>query len=278
MKNILTVDVEDWFHLCEVSSTPDVKEWNKLESRVKKNFYTFLDEFDRTGTKVTCFFLGWVAERFPEIVSEASERGHEIASHGYSHRLIYTQSRQEFAEDIIKTKKLLEDIAGQEVIGYRAPGFSITKNTIWALDELIQAGYKYDSSVFPGPRGHGGISDAKIFPHEIETDTGTIREFPLSVAVLFKMRICFFGGGYLRLFPYSIIRYMSERVNKENRPVIYYVHPREIDPDHPRLPMRWKRQFQSYINLKSTLPKINKLCGEQQLTSFKNWIAEYNSE
>ncbi|MCK4539357.1 MAG: polysaccharide deacetylase family protein [Candidatus Krumholzibacteria bacterium] len=277
MKNILSVDVEDWFHILGLSSTPDINKWNNLESRVKSNFYTLLDEFDKTDTKVTCFFLGWVAEKFPEIVKEACQRGHEIASHGYSHRLIGAMSRQEFSDDIIQTKVLLENISGQTVIGYRSPGFSIIKSTTWALDELIKAGYKYDSSIFPASRGHGGISDANLFPHIIETEHGSIREFPLSVAIVSKMRICFFGGGYLRLFPYSIIRHMSKRVNKEGRPVIYYVHPREIDPGHPRLSMGWKRQFKSYINLGSTMPKLKRLLSEQQLTSFKNWLVEYEA-
>ena len=276
MKNILSVDVEDWFHILELSTTPNINTWNNLESRVKNNFYTLLDEFDKTDTKVTCFFLGWVAEKFPEIVKEAHQRGHEIASHGYSHQLIYSQSRQEFINDIIKTKKILEDITRQTVNGYRAPGFSIVKNTTWVMDELVKAGYKYDSSIFPTSHGHGGMNDANIFPHKIETKYGTIREFPLSVVNLFKKRICFFGGGYLRLFPYSMIRYMSKRVNKENRPVIYYIHPREIDPNHPRLQMGWKRKFKSYINLKSTLPKLKNLLSEQNITSFSHWLMEYD--
>ncbi len=276
MKNILSVDVEDWFHILELSTTPNINTWNNLESRVKNNFYDLLDEFDQTDTKVTCFFLGWVAEKFPEIVKEAHQRGHEIASHGYSHQLIYSQSRQEFINDIIKTKKILEDITRQTVNGYRAPGFSIVKNTTWVMDELVKAGYKYDSSIFPTSHGHGGMNDANIFPHKIETKYGTIREFPLSVVNLFKKRICFFGGGYLRLFPYSMIRYMSKRVNKENRPVIYYIHPREIDPNHPRLQMGWKRKFKSYINLKSTLPKLKNLLSEQNITSFSHWLMEYD--
>ena len=277
MKNILSVDIEDWFHILELSSTPNISKWNKLESRVKKNFYTLLNEFDKTDTKATCFFLGWVAENFPEIVREAYQRGHEIASHGYSHQLIYTQSRQDFSHDIIKTKDLLESISGQTIIGYRSPGFSIVKSTTWALDELVKAGYKYDSSIFPASRGHGGISDANLFPHNIETEYGTIREFPLSVAIFLKKRTCFFGGGYLRIFPYFIIRHMSKRVNKENRPVIYYIHPREIDPNHPRLPMGWKRHFKSYVNLKSTMPKLKKLLRDQQLTTFRNWLSEYDN-
>lgn len=278
MENILSVDVEDWFHILEVKSTPNTEEWNGYESRVKRNFYTLLDLFDETHTKVTCFFLGWVAERFPEMVKEACQRGHEIASHGYSHQLVYTQNRQEFFEDITKTKELLENISGQTVIGYRSPGFSIIKETTWALDELARAGYKYDSSIFPASRDHGGIKDAALYPQKIKTHHGVIIEFPLSVATVLGRRMCFFGGGYLRLFPYSLIRHMSQRVNQENRPVIYYVHPREIDSNHPRLSMGWRRQFKSYVNLESTMPKLRNLLREQQLISFCHWLTEYATE
>lgn len=277
MRNIFSVDVEDWFHALGSESTPDdIDTWNNLESRIKTNFYALLDEFDRTDTKATCFFLGWVAERFPETVKEACERGHEIASHGYSHRLIGSMSRQEFYEDILRTKILLEDISGQGVTGYRSAGFSITEDTIWALEELVKAGYKYDSSIFPASRDYGGIRNADLFPHLIETGSGSIIEFPVSVSSVLGRRICFFGGGYLRLFPLSVIRYMSKRVNDENRPVIYYIHPREIDPDHPRMQMGWKRRFKSYINLKTTMPKLKDILAEQELTSFENWLAEHD--
>ncbi len=245
MKNILSVDVEDWFNILDVPSTPKCSEWNQLESHVKKNFHTLLHEFDQTGVKVTCFFLGWVAERFPELVEIAYEKGHEIASHGYAHELIFKQSRQAFADDISRTKEILESISGQAVTGYRAPGFSIIKDTMWVFEELVDAGYQYDSSIFPAFREHGGIADAVISPYRIQSTQGSIQEFPLSVVRLFNQRICFFGGGYLRLFPYSIIKRMAKRVNQENRPVIYYIHPREIDPDHPRLPMGWRRRFMS---------------------------------
>ena len=278
MTNILSVDVEDWFHILELTSSPDVNEWNSLESRVKDNFYALLDEFEQADTQVTCFFLGWIADRFPEMVVEACKRGHEIASHGYSHRLVYTQTREEFARDIAKAKGLLEDISGQAVTGYRAPGFSIVQRTRWALDELVRAGYRYDSSIFPAARGHGGISDAEISPHTIATDSGTIREFPLSVAVVLGKRICCFGGGYLRLSPYGFIRYLSKRVNDENRPVIFYIHPREIDPHHPRLPMGWIRRFKSYVNLHSTMPKLKMLLREQELTSFEKWSAQHTAD
>jgi len=277
MANIMSVDVEDWFHLLELSSTPAIGDWDNMESRVERNFYHLLDEFDRTDTKATCFFLGWVADRFPKMVIEACQRGHEIASHGYSHQLVYTQSRRQFAEDIQRSKAGLEQISGKRVVGYRAPGFSIVARTTWAFDELIAAGYEYDSSVFPATRGHGGIRNAQLSPHSIESDSGNITEFPLSAAVLLGSRVCCFGGGYLRLSPLSLIRHMSRRVNAAGRPVIYYLHPREIDPGHPRLPMGWRRRFKSYVNLRSTMPKLRAILAEQHLTSFRGWIAESNT-
>ena len=162
LKNILSIDVEDWYHILDTSSTPGINEWNHLKPRVTKNFYTLLDVFDTNKVKVTCFFLGWIAEKFPDLVKEADRRGHEIASHGYAHQLIYKQSRVEFAKDIRKAKALIENISGKPVLGYRAPGFSIIESTKWAFDELSNAGYLYDSSIFPTVRGHGGIQNHKI--------------------------------------------------------------------------------------------------------------------
>jgi len=274
MTNILSVDVEDWFHILELNSSPDLNEWNCLESRVEKNLSALLDVFDKAHVKATCFFLGWVAERFPDLVKDAHRRGHEVASHGYAHQLIYTQTRQEFSDDIKRTKEVLENITGARVLGYRAPGFSLVEDVRWALEELARAGYKYDSSIFPASRGHGGIVGARVSPHGIETEHGTIVEFPITVAEFLGKRMCFFGGGYLRLFPYATIKYMSGRVNRQGRPVIYYVHPREIDPSHPRLAMSVKRRFKSYVNLSTTMRKLRSLLNDERLTTFGGWLAE----
>jgi polysaccharide deacetylase family protein (PEP-CTERM system associated) len=276
MANIISVDVEDWFHILELDSTPDIEGWRALESRVERNFHVLLDTFDETDTKATCFFLGWIAERFPHLIKEASARGHEIASHGYAHQLIYTQTRSQFAEDIRRAKKILEDITGESVVGYRAPGFSITVKTPWAFEELSAAGYRYDSSVFPAQRGHGGIVDAPLQPYRIKTGTDPLIEFPISVASIMNRRVCFFGGGYLRLFPYSLIARMTRAVNQEGRPVIYYLHPREIDPLHPRLPMGLVRRFKSYVNLHSTLPKLKRLLEDQRLIPFSAWLTQHS--
>ena len=274
MSNILSIDVEDWFHILEVESAPAAQQWDTLESRVERNFLSLLDEIDDAQASVTCFFLGWVAERYPHLVREASARGHEVASHGYAHQLVYCQSPAEFSEDIKRSKEILEDILGAPVLGYRAPGFSITRDTSWAFDEIAAAGFKYDSSVFPARRGHGGMEGGELAPYWVETNAGPLFEIPVSVIPVLGQRICAFGGGYLRLAPYPLIDRLSRAVNKSGRPVIYYLHPREIDPGHPRIDMGMLRRFKSYVNLRSTLPKLRRLLRDQDLVTFRDWIEQ----
>lgn len=272
MKNIISIDVEDWFHILELETTPKLAEWTNLESRVEKNFYRMLDILDESNVKATCFFLGWVAENKPHLVKEAARRNHEIASHGYAHQLVYAQTEIEFFEDIRKTKRILEDATGEEVIGYRAPGFSITPKTPWAIPALARAGYRYDSSFFPAKRGHGYFLESKLQPFKI-TDL-EFYEFPITVVNFLSQRVCFFGGGYLRLFPYSLIQIMAGKVAQENRPVIYYIHPREIDVNHPRLSMNTVRRFKSYVNLSTTESKLRKIAGSNQINTFSEFINE----
>lgn len=271
--NIFSVDVEDWFHIPRVPEAFPIERWGGLESRVERNFRTLLDQFSEAGVTVTCFFLGWIGERFPDLVREAIRRGHEIASHGYAHQLIAAQSPKAFAADVRRAKDLLEQIAGVAVNGYRAPSFSITEATKWALDELVAAGYEYDSSIFPARRDFGGIVGMRKAPHLLTTANGTLIEFPISVASVLGKDVCFFGGGYLRLFPYPLIKKMSAQVNREGRPVVYYIHPREIDPSHPRLKLSLVKRWKCYVNLETTLPKLRALLREQKLTSFREWIA-----
>ena len=259
MKCIFSVDVEDWFHILDVPSTPKIHEWDLLESHVEKNFNRLLDIFSEKNVRVTCFFLGWVAERFPHLVKEAHRRGHEIASHGYAHELLFNQTAEVFYKDAVKSKAIIENITGFPVSGYRSSGFSITKDTQWFYEKLIEAGYRYDSSIFPAPRGHGGLKTEQFAPYVVTDKDRNLIEFPISVEKIFGKPVCFFGGGYLRLFPYKVIEKMSERVLKSGRPVILYIHPREIEPDHPRLPMNLKRRFKSYVNLKTTERKIVKI-------------------
>ncbi len=272
MKNILSFDVEDWFHILDLPTAPDIEAWHRLEPRVEQNLYAILDILDLQGTKATMFVLGWIAERYPQMIKETHRRGHEIASHGYAHQLVYTMAPDAFLRDITKTKDILEDLVGERVLGHRSPGFSITPETPWAFDALTKAGYLYDSSVFPARRAHGGFVGASLHPHQLDTINGPLTEFPISMAAVLGAKICFSGGGYFRLFPWSFISARAAKVNAEGRPVIYYLHPREIDPHHPRLPMGVFRRFKSYVNLSSTETKLRRLVQSQVLTNFRDWL------
>jgi len=273
MKCVFSVDVEDWFHILGLPSTPRLSEWDKLPSHVEKNFLTLLDIFNKKNVRVSCFFLGWVAERFPGLVKEALARGHEIASHGYAHRLIYDMTAEEFFMDAVKSKAILENITNKTVMGYRASGFSITGKSTWYYDRLIEAGYLYDSSVFPASREHGGLANGSSEPHILSKTNGKIIEFPITTTTILGKRVCLFGGGYLRLFPYPLIRKNAKTVLKQGRPVIFYIHPREIEPDHPRLRMNLKRKFKSYINLKTTIKKIENILSDFEFTTFAELVS-----
>jgi len=273
---IFSVDVEDWFHILDIPSAPDISIWHTLPSGVEANFRKMLDLFDRHDVKATCFFLGWVAEHYPGLIREAKNRGHEIASHGYAHQLVYGVDPETFRQDADRSKKILEGITGEAVQGYRASGFSVTEETPWFFEALASCGYRYDSSVFPATRGHGGMKTGQKAPHRINTAAGDIWEFPMSVARTAGKPVCFFGGGYLRLFPYSAIRNRARQVLNEGRPVIFYIHPREIDPEHPRLPMSFTRRFKSYVNLASTEPKMERLFADFRFITFRDWLKEHD--
>lgn len=265
---VFTLDVEDWFHILDLPSTPKLEDWPALQSDVEKNTRRMLAIYREHGVKCTLFFLAWVVERWPHLVREAIADGHEIASHGYAHELVYTITRERFAADIRKAKDIIEQAGGVKVNGYRCPGFSVTAATPWFFDEVRAAGYTYDSSVFPGQRGHGGLPDAKPVPHRIKTGHGDLVEFPISMARAFGRPMYFLGGGYLRFFPYWLIRSKVKQVLAEDRPAIFYLHPREIDPDQPRLPMSARRRFMTYTGLRTTEPKMHALFREFTFTTF----------
>lgn len=269
-KCIFSVDVEDWFHILDVPGAPDMGCWSSLPSRVEANFHRLLNLFDEEGKRVTCFFVGWIAEQFPHLVREAVNRGHEIASHGYAHRLIFKMTQSEFRADALRARSLLEEISGTRVIGYRAAGFSSTEATPWFFDEVCNCGYLYDSSVFPARRGHGGNPNSPLRPYFVVS--GQLIEIPASVAQVGPTRICFFGGGYLRFFHYSIIRHMGKRLMAGGAPLIFYIHPREIDPYHPRIPMPYRRHFKSYVNLNSTEEKIRRIIRDFPITTCRDFL------
>lgn len=274
MQSIFSIDVEDWYHILDVPSAPPQDQWDTLPVRVGDNFRRLLDLLDERGSRATCFFVGHIARRFPDLVREAKARGHEIASHTFNHRLAYTMTPAEFLDDARSSRQLLEDISGGPVRGFRASGFSVTDETPWFFEKLVEAGYAYDSSTFPAARGHGGLKGGRLAPHTIKTAAGDLFEFPVTVAELLGKRLCFFGGGYLRLFPYPLVKRMSHRVLDEGRPVIFYVHPREIDPDHPRLPMTATRRFKTYVNLKTTEDKLRRILREFTVTTFADYLAQ----
>ncbi|MGC8793990.1 MAG: XrtA system polysaccharide deacetylase [Bryobacteraceae bacterium] len=271
---IFTVDVEDWFHILDLASAPPVDQWAVLPSRLERNFLRLLDMVEEAGSSCTCFFLGWVARRFPSLVREAARRGHEVASHGYAHRLAYTMTPDEFFRDARQARLIIEEVAGCPVSGYRAAGFSLTSRTPWFHEKLVEAGYWYDSSLFPARRNHGGLLEASLEPGWIQTAAGPIAEFPVSVVRLMGFRLCLFGGGYFRLAPLGLIARMAQRVLAEGRPVIFYLHPREIDPEQPRLPMPVARRFRSYVNLAGTAAKLRSLLAQLRFTSIAYWMQE----
>jgi len=272
-QSIFSIDVEDWFNLSGTGLEPPPSQWDRLESRVERNLRGLFELLAEGGGTATCFFVGYFAKRFPHLVREAVAAGHEIASHGYYHRLVYELSPVEFYEDALAARKLLEDVSGTSVRGFRAPAFSVTERTPWFFDRLVEAGYRYDSSVFPAPHQTGGLATGKLEPHRVQTSAGTLEEFPITAVRIFGKPICFFGGGYLRLSPYRLIRTMGRRALREDRPIVFYIHPREIDPDQPRMPLSRRRKFTCYVNLRTTRPKIKQILSDFRVSSFDKYIA-----
>ena len=249
--NAMTIDVEDYFHVSAFDSVIARDTWAQRESRVERNTYRILELFDDASATATFFFLGCVAERFPGLVHAVRREGHEVACHGYSHRLIFRQSREEFRAETFKAKLIVEDLTGEAVAGYRAASFSITQSSIWALDVLAEAGFTYDSSIVPTRHDIYGLRGARPHPHRIETRNGqSLVEFPPSTVSIAGFRIPVGGGGYFRLFPYRFTSSCLDVINNNRGlPFAFYLHPWEIDPDQPRIDAAWKSRFRHYNNL-----------------------------
>lgn len=259
---ILTIDVEDWFHLLEHRMIPERHRWDALPSRVEQNFLRLLDLLESHQARSTCFFLGWVAARFPHLVKEAARRGHDVASHGMDHKRPVEMTRTELELDLRSSKAMLEDISGKKVEGYRAAGFALPDDTRPFFEMLAQSGYRYDSSIFPARHRHGGQPHAELGPRTISTPSGPVTEFPISVLPVLGRRWCLFGGGYFRVAPFALVRRGAHSVLHSGRPLVLYLHPREIDPGQPRLPLGFTRGLRAYVNLHRTEPKLNQLLGE----------------
>jgi len=261
--NALTVDVEDYFHVSGFADVVRAEDWPNFESRVEVNTRKLLDIFSAHGAVATFFVLGWVAERYPRLVQALRRAGHEVASHGYAHKLVYQLSPREFRDDVRRSKKLLEDVTGTAVVGYRAPSFSIIKSSLWALDILVEEGFRYDSSIFPIRHDRYGIPDAERFPHECRAHNGDgLVQFPISTLRMCGVNIPVGGGGYLRLFPYAVTRWAIHRLNtNEHKPAIVYLHPWELDVAQPRIPGPPVSRFRHYVNVHTTEPKLHRLLG-----------------
>jgi polysaccharide deacetylase family protein (PEP-CTERM system associated) len=269
-RNIVTVDVEDYFHVEAFARVVSRNDWDSYPCRVEGNTKRLLDLFDEFDVKGTFFVLGWVAERYPRLVREIVERGHETASHSYWHRLVYTLTFDEFREDTIRAKDCIEQASGTAIYGYRAPSFSITSKSAWALDILTELGFRYDSSVFPVKHDVYGVPAAPRSPFQIVTNSGPIVEFPMTTfRIGLGPNLPVGGGGYLRILPSWYTRIGLERAWKEGLTVICYVHPWELDPEQPRIEARIRSRLRHYTNLDKMSERLRRLMSLVNFTNFR---------
>lgn len=260
IRNALTIDVEDYFQVAALAEAVRRDDWDSMEYRVEANTDRLLGLLDQYNTKATFFTLGWVAERSPELVRRIRASGHEVASHGYSHQLIYHQTPDVFREETRRSRRILEDILGEPVTGYRAASYSITARSRWALDILAEEGFTWDSSIFPVHHDHYGMPDAPRWPYRLKTDNGyELAEFPLSTLKLPGYTLPIAGGGYFRLFPYWFSQWGLGSINRQGRPFVFYLHPWEVDPEQPRLEVKWLSRFRHYNNLDVCEARLNRL-------------------
>ena len=260
VRNAMAIDVEDYFQVSAFAPHISRESWPQRECRVEANIDRVLGILDDGKAKGTFFTLGWIAERYPEMVRRIVAGGHELASHGYGHLRASDQSRAQFMDDIASSKKILEDIGGQQVIGYRAPSFSIGPGNLWALDVLQEAGYRYSSSIYPIAHDHYGMPDAPRFAFHPNGEQGLL-EVPITTVRIGQRNLPAGGGGYFRLLPYALSRGMMRRVNREDgQPAIFYCHPWELDPGQPRPEgLGLKTRFRHYVNLHRMESRIRAL-------------------
>ena len=259
--NALTIDVEDYFQVSAFAPYIKRSEWNTRECRIERNVGRILDNLLKRDTKATFFTLGWIAERYPALIRRIVAEGHELASHGYGHERASDLTEVAFYEDIRVAKQILEDMCGVEVKGYRAPSFSIGQGNLWAFDSLVRAGYQYSSSVYPIQHDHYGMPDSPRFAYRVRPE---LLEIPVTTLRIFNKNLPSSGGGYFRLLPYFISKWMLNRVNSDDRqPGIFYFHPWEIDADQPRVSgVDSKTRFRHYVNISRMEGKINQLLGD----------------
>jgi polysaccharide deacetylase family protein (PEP-CTERM system associated) len=271
IENALTIDVEDYFQVAALAEAVRREDWHSMEYRVEANTQRILSLLDRHNAKATFFTLGWVAEKSPELVRTIQKEGHEIASHGYSHQLIYNQTPEVFRDETRRSKAILEDITGEPITGYRAASYSITNESRWALDILAEEGFVWDSSIFPVRHDRYGMPGTPRWPHTLTTDKGyKLAEFPLSTLKLPGYTLPIAGGGYFRLFPYWFSQWGLGSINRQGQPFVFYLHPWEVDPGQPRLDVKWFSRFRHYNNLDVCEARLSKLLGHFPFTTMSN--------
>jgi polysaccharide deacetylase family protein (PEP-CTERM system associated) len=253
--NALTVDFEDWYQGLEIPHT----DWEGYQDRLPDSGRRLLQLLAGLGVRATFFVLGRVAERHPELVREIVAAGHELGTHGWSHTLVYQLTRATFGDELRRSIRLLEDLGQCRVTGHRAPFFSITRDSLWALDVLGEAGIRYDSSIFPVLNYRYGIEDAPRWPYPVETAGGTVTEFPITTWRALGRNLPVAGGAYFRLYPYALTRAAFRSINRAGKPGVFYVHPWEIDPEHPRIPLPRRIAFTHYANLRATEGRLGRL-------------------
>jgi polysaccharide deacetylase family protein (PEP-CTERM system associated) len=253
--NALTVDFEDWYQGLEIPHT----HWDGYEDRLPRSGRRLLELFADAGARATFFILGSVAERHPELVRAVAAAGHEIATHGWSHTLVYKMKPETFRAELEHSIRVLEELSGRPVLGHRAPFFSITRESLWALDILGECGLRYDSSVFPVINWRYGIEDAPRWPYPFAADGKTLTEFPISTWRILGRNLPVAGGAYFRIFPYGFTRMAFRSINRSGHPAVFYIHPWEIDPDHPRIPLPRRIAITHYANLRATDSRLRRL-------------------
>lgn len=270
MKNILTVDVEDWFHICDIEHILPPSRWDQCESRIMTNLEKLLTLLSRFKVRATFFVLGYVAERTPEIVKMLYLEGHEIASHGYGHVQVYKQKKEEFLQDLLRSKTLVEEQTGEKIIGYRAPEWSICdggKNSYWALDLLVQNGFLYDSSI--APLRFIGIPNAPKIPYTVSTSYGLIKEFPPLVMRSPLGNLPIGGGWGLRVFPYRSIRKTIDQLNRLGHPALIFCHPSDFDTFSPPVALPWIKRFVCHGKIRTTEERLTRLLGDFEFTMMR---------
>ena len=260
--NALTIDVEDYFQVSAFAPYIRRQDWDSRECRVERNVDRILELLDAAGIKATFFTLGWIAQRYPELVRRIANGGHEVASHGYGHERASDLSREAFSQDVQRAKAILEDLTGQVVLGYRAPSFSIGLSNLWAFDQLARAGYQYSSSIYPIRHDHYGMPDSPRFAYRVGVDGGSgLLEIPITTLRVMRRNLPSSGGGFFRLLPYAVSKWMLQRVNRsDGEAAVFYFHPWEIDVDQPRIPgIDAKTRFRHYVNIARTEQRLQRL-------------------